>query len=136
MQVTDISAKYEKAVTLISFPADLVELFSRFKRRKKEHFFVATLRADNKVIGLHVVALGSDDKTMVCPRSVFGVALLDGAVKIAVGHNHPTGNPDPSEPDKHITRKLREAGEILDISVIDHIIVCPDGSYYSFEENR
>ncbi len=99
----------------------------------REHFVVLLLDKKNKVIGINTVAIGSLSSTVVHPREVFKPAILANAAAIICAHNHPSGDPTPSPEDKATTRKLVEAGKILGIQVLDHIIV-GDERAYSFAD--
>ncbi len=89
----------------------------------QEAFTVVTLNRKNNVIDRHLVTLGLIDASLVHAREVFRHAVADSACAIIVSHNHPSGDPSPSAEDLSITRKLVEAGKILDIRVLDHVIV-------------
>jgi DNA repair protein RadC len=86
-------------------------------------FCVLTLNGKNRLIRRHLVSLGTANSTLVHPREVFRPAIQDGAVSIIVAHNHPSGDPSPSANDIRITKNLVEAGKIIQIGVIDHLIV-------------
>ncbi len=101
----------------------------------REHFVVLLLNRKNQVVGLHTVSIGSVTASIVHPREVYKVAILANATAIICGHNHPSGDPAPSQEDRALTSRLVEAGAILGIDVLDHIIV-GDGSqrYFSFAD--
>jgi DNA repair protein RadC len=88
----------------------------------QEHLVILIANVAHAIAGYKVIASGSQDHVEVEPRIIFRHALLLGAAKIIVVHNHPTGGSDPSERDLEITRKLVEAGELLNLEVLDHII--------------
>ena len=105
-----------------------------------EHFVVIWLNQKYKIIGLRTVAIGSLTAAVVHPREVF-IGTSDGRVAhMILAHNHPSGDPNPSKEDCAITRRLVEAGELLGITIIDHIIVAYDcnsvHTYYSFADNN
>ena len=101
----------------------------------RENFAVIMLDAKNKIVGLHVVSQGSLNQTIVHPRETFKAAILANAATVILAHNHPSGDTKPSREDMEITKRLREAGDILGIKVLDHVIVDTDsGSYTSFVE--
>jgi DNA repair protein RadC len=89
----------------------------------QEFFHVLSLNAKQKLINRHLVTLGLVDATAVHPREVFRAAIKDGASGIIVVHNHPSGDTTPSAEDLRITRQLVEAGKIVGIKVVDHIII-------------
>lgn len=89
----------------------------------QESFCILTINARNYVIDRHLVSLGLVDQAIIHPREVFQYALLDSASRIIIIHNHPSGDPTPSAEDIQITRQLIDAGKIIDIKVIDHVII-------------
>ena len=102
--------------------------------QNKEHFWVMGLNTKNQIQYLELVTLGLLDQTAVHPREVFRFAVMKGVKSIIVCHNHPSGDPEPSEKDKSLTKRLVAAGEVLGIQVLDHVVVGEDGAYYSFRE--
>ena len=98
-----------------------------------EVFAIICLSTKHRVIAYHEVSRGTLDATLVHPREVFKAALLANAAAIILTHNHPSGDPTPSADDVGLTRRLVEAGTLLGVDVLDHIIV-GDGRYYSFRE--
>ncbi|MDF0673238.1 MAG: JAB domain-containing protein [Nitrospira sp.] len=101
----------------------------------REHFAVVSLTAKNKPIGFHVVSVGSLTLSVVHPREVFKAAILQNAAAVILAHNHPSGDPTPSSEDKFLTGRLVEAGDILGIRVLDHIVF-GDTTHYSFADNE
>lgn len=89
----------------------------------QESFWVFCLNVRNNVVSAHMTGLGTLDKCPVHPREVFRHAIINGASKIIIAHNHPSGDPSPSQPDLDITRGLVEAGKIVGIEVLDHVVV-------------
>ncbi len=87
------------------------------------------------MIRKRIVTIGLLNKTQVHPREVFADAITDRAAAIIIAHNHPSGEPEPSVSDLKITQQIQEAGKIIGINVLDHIIVSKD-DYYSFQESR
>jgi DNA repair protein RadC len=98
----------------------------------EEVFSIITLSTKNEVIGVFEVSRGTLDSSLVHPREVFKRALLSNASSIILLHNHPSGDPKPSPEDIRITKRLKNAGELLGIQVFDHVII-GDG-YYSLKE--
>ncbi|HOE16902.1 MAG TPA: DNA repair protein RadC [Syntrophorhabdaceae bacterium] len=96
------------------------------KDKAKEHFKLILLNTRNKIIGLSTVSIGTLNASLVHPREVFKDAIRHSASSVVVAHNHPSGNPEPSEEDIKITRRLVESGKILGIEVLDHIIIGKD----------
>ena len=102
-----------------------------------EEFNVLLLDRSNRAMAICPISKGGVSGTVVDLKIVFAAALKGRASSIILAHNHPSGNLTPSQADIELTRKFRKAGEILDISVLDHLILSPDGDYYSFaDENR
>ncbi len=89
----------------------------------------------NQVIGFHTVSIGSLTASVVHPREVYKVAILSNAAAVIFGHNHPSGDPTPSAEDKALTSRLVEAGEILGMQVLDHVVI-GDGTsrHFSFAD--
>ena len=101
----------------------------------REHFMVAMLDQKHKVIGINTVSMGSLTASVVHPREVMKPAILSNAAALLCCHNHPSGAPQPSQEDRALTKRLVDAGQLLGINVLDHIIL-GDGSetYYSFAD--
>ncbi|MFD2370574.1 JAB domain-containing protein [Brevibacillus sp. GCM10020057] len=119
----------------IKMARDVVELFLSFlDETDREQFFLLCLNTKNEPTALHTVSIGSLDSSIVHPREVFKVAILSNAASVIVAHNHPSGDPTPSREDIQVTKMLQQAGEMLGITVLDHIIVGTEGAYYSLKE--
>ena len=101
--------------------------------REKEHFWLVCLANNNLIVNIELVSLGSVNATTVKPMNVFRVAVLKGAVKVILCHNHPSGELRPSEADKDLTDRLIQVGRILNIEVIDHLIISTK-TYMSFSD--
>jgi len=114
-------------------PQQIYELFRDLVHETKEHFLALHLDGKNRIICLDRVAIGSLSQCVVHVREVFKSALLSSAAALILAHNHPSGCPNPSSEDLQITRRLKEAGDLIGIKVLDHIIV-GDGQYVSFVE--
>ena len=99
----------------------------------EENFIILCLNTKNKIAGVHTVSIGSLSSSIVHPREVFKAAILNNAASIILMHNHPSGDPEPSREDIEITHRLVNAGNILGINVLDHIII-GDGRYISLKE--
>jgi DNA repair protein RadC len=99
----------------------------------KEDFIVCSLTIRNTVIAVDVVSIGTLSASLVHPRELFGQAIKRHAAQIIISHNHPSGETDPSEDDLKITKRIVEAGKIMGIEVLDHLIVTTN-SYLSFKE--
>ncbi|MGA3243394.1 MAG: DNA repair protein RadC [Bacteroidota bacterium] len=115
-------------------PADVVQNFRfLFHQIVHERFVCLWLNTANRVMGLTVVSEGTLNSSLVHPREVFRDAIVATSASIIVMHNHPSGNPEPSQEDITITRQLVESGKVLGIPVHDHVIIAEDG-YTSFAE--
>ena len=117
----------------ISTPADALPLIRHFADRKQEHFLSITINGANEVLNVRVVSIGLIDRSPVHPREVFADVLTDRASGIIVAHNHPEGTLEPSQSDVDATKQIKQAGEIVGIELLDHIIFNRKG-YYSFLE--
>lgn len=101
----------------------------------KEHFWVMGLDTKQHIQYLELVSLGLLDRTVVHPREVFRFAVMKGVKSVLLVHNHPSGDPQPSSQDRAITERLAEAGKVLGIQVLDHVIVGEAPAYYSLQEH-
>ena len=101
----------------------------------QEHFKVLLLNNSNKVKGIYEVSSGGITGTLVDIRIVFALILKSLSTAIILVHNHPSGKLTPSLADKQLTQKIKSAAEFFDIKVLDHLILSPDGDFYSFAEN-
>jgi DNA repair protein RadC len=100
----------------------------------REHFVVLCLDGKNAVIAANIVSVGSLNLAIVHPRETFKAAVLCNANAIICGHNHPSGDPEPSMEDQALTKRLHAAGEVLGIKLLDHIIIGDEGRQYSFAD--
>ena len=115
----------ENLKTTVKSPEDVIKTVKKqLKGKKKEHFMVLSLDTRNHLINTNTVSIGSLDSSIVHPREVFKEAFSASAASVIFVHNHPSGDPTPSEDDIKLTRRLVETGEIMGIEVLDHIIVC------------
>jgi DNA repair protein RadC len=101
---------------------------------KQENFMILHLNSKNRIIKDEIISLGTLNASIIHPREVFKSAIKESANSIILVHNHPSGDSEPSVEDKQITERLMEAGELLDIKVLDHVIIGKD-NYHSFKEN-
>jgi DNA repair protein RadC len=104
--------------------------------RKKEHFWAIGTNVKLRIEYIDLVSLGTLNETVIHPREVFRYAIMKGVSSLILVHNHPSGDLTPSGQDKEITKRLKQAGEIIGIKVVDHIIVDGEGNYYSFNDLR
>ena len=118
---------------VVKSPEEVVSLVGgRLKGKKKEHFLALLLDTRSQLIKLAEISVGSLDTSIVHPREVFREAISASAASVIFVHNHPSGDPAASEDDIKLTKRLVEAGEIMGIDVLDHIIVC-DKEYLSLK---
>jgi DNA repair protein RadC len=140
--ILSIEARYRKEVVREDAPAwvskrftsasQVYEMFLDLRQEAKEHFITLHLDGKNRIACLDRVSVGSLNQSIVHPRELFKTALLSSAAAILLIHNHPTGDPTPSSEDLEVTRRIKEAGDLLGIKVLDHIII--GDSYLSFAE--
>ncbi len=105
-------------------PEDVCRVCADIAGLAQESFHVLSLNAKNFMVNRHLISLGLVDASLVHPREVFRAAIgEDGASSVILAHNHPTGDPTPSAEDLRITRQLVEAGRIIDIKVLDHVVI-------------
>ena len=122
-------ARYSEPLRLSS---DVYRFLQRRARAwDREHFLMLPLDGKNRVLGFEVVSVGTLSASLVHPREVFKAAILANAAAIVVAHNHPSGDPTPSAEDRAITQRLKQAGELLGVRVLDHVVLGAD-RYYSF----
>ncbi len=118
---------------LVKTPDDVVGVVrGRLKGKKKEHFLALLLDTRSQLIKVSEISIGSLDTSIVHPREVFKEAISASAASVIFVHNHPSGDPEASEDDIKLTKRLAEAGEIVGIEVLDHIIIC-DKNYLSLK---
>lgn len=114
-------------------PEDILALVQEFREKKQEHFICISLNGAGEVLNKRVVTIGLLNHSLVHPREVFADAITDRAASVVCVHNHPSGSLEPSSQDIAITRQLEEAGALLGIRLLDHIIITKTG-YASMKE--
>jgi DNA repair protein RadC len=116
-------------------PADLARfLVPQFGGRPVEHFGALLLDGRNRLLRTAIVSIGTLDATVVQPRDVLREALMEVAAAIVLFHNHPSGDPTPSRDDLLVTRRMVDAGVVMGIDVLDHLVLA-EASFYSFRDN-
>ena len=132
-------ARKEKVMT----PQDVSQLCTDIKNLAQETFQILVLNTKNFLLNRHIVTLGLVNSSLVHAREVFRPAILDGGSAVILVHNHPSGDATPSAEDIRITTRLMEAGKIVDIRLMDHIIIGRNGNsggedkgFFSMRENR
>jgi DNA repair protein RadC len=120
----------------VTSPQEIADIFIPLLRDdNKERFIVVCLNSANKIIKHETISIGNLNSSVVHPREIFKVAIDCSSASIILIHNHPSGNPEPSNEDIKITKKIVETGKIMDIPVFDHLIIAGD-TYTSFVEKR
>ena len=115
-------------------PQKIYEYVKHYAYEEQEHLIVLGFNGSGELLCCDVVTKGLADKTIVHPREVFKNVIRNSGLSIVLVHNHPSGNISPSDADINMTEKINEAGKLLGIKVLDHLIISTDG-YYSFREN-
>jgi DNA repair protein RadC len=137
-QVKERSSLYDIDHKFIHHPKDAAQIIRdilEIHEDASERFGIITLTTKNEIAGFHVLSMGSLNASIVHPREVFKTAILNNAAAIICFHSHPSGDPTPSPEDEQITHRLNEAGELMGIKVLDHLIVC-SSNYASLKENE
>lgn len=111
----------------IKAPSDIFPYVRHYADRKQEIFLCAALNGAYEIIGIRIVSVGLVNRALVHPREVFADPLSDRASAIIICHNHPSGNLNPSSEDIDVTKRLKEAGQILGIPLLDHIVFSQSG---------
>lgn len=135
--VKEKSSLYDLQTKIIRSPEDghkALREIVRLEEYPKEIFGILSLSTKNEIIGVHIVHMGSLNASIVHPREVFQHAVLTNAASVLAFHNHPSGDPTPSREDIEVTKRLAEAGKILGIELLDHVIEGHDGRYVSLKE--
>jgi len=125
----------DKKAEIYLKPKEIWEELKDLRDHKKEHFVIFYLDSRNQEIKREIISVGSLNANLVHPREVFEPAVRHLAAQIVLTHNHPSGDPEPSEDDLEITKQLTESGKILGIEVVDHIIITKTG-FISFKEKN
>jgi len=123
------------AAALVRGPETVFDLCRDIRGTNREHFVGFYLNSRNQVLRREVISIGSLNASIVHPREVFQPAIAVSAASLILAHNHPSGDPTPSEEDLAITRRLVEAGRIIGIDILDHVVVAKD-AYASFKERK
>ncbi len=126
----ELARRYNgRKLSVITCAEDVIPLIFHIRDKKQEYFVCITLNGANEVINNRIVTVGLLNSSQIHPREVFADAISDRAASVILIHNHPSGNLEPSEDDGRITKQMREAGRILGIAVLDHIIITEDGNF-------
>jgi DNA repair protein RadC len=130
----DKSSKNRERLIIKTPEEAYLELKGRSRGQMKEHFWAILLDTRNRVIKTSEISVGSLDTSLVHPRELFKEAISARASSMIIGHNHPSGNPEASQDDIKLSKRLIEAGQLIGIEVIDHIIL-GDGRYLSLKRD-
>ncbi len=131
-----LSKELKKCVTTPSILAEILQLLLRQRDetdRMKEIFYVIGLDTRNNIQFIEIVSIGTLTASLVHPRETFRIAIIKNSAHIIIAHNHPSGEVDPSEDDLKITKRLVDAGKLMGIEVLDHLIFT-QRNYLSFKE--
>ena len=147
ISLIELSKRYNKLINggydnkikhkTINSAKDVKNIFiDKFRNYKKEVLSIILLDTKNKIISFKEgITIGILNSSLIHPREIFKEAIKESANSVILVHNHPSGDPNPSQKDIEITKKIFEAGELLGINVLDHVII-GDESYWSYKENR
>lgn len=108
---------------IIDSPEKAVEQLVDIRDKKQEYFVCLTLDGANRLIAKRIISIGTLTSSLVHPREVFAEAITDRAASIVVAHNHPSGSLEPSQADREVTKRLKDAAELLGVTMLDHLIV-------------
>ena len=125
-QVKDYGGLYNLQSKRISSPtvaADIIQEVFDLENQPVEHFGILTLNNKNEVVGAHTLGIGTINAAIASPREVFKAALMNNAISVILFHNHPSGDTTPSPEDLQMTKVMVDAGKIIGIEVLDHIII-------------
>ncbi|MBU0718597.1 MAG: JAB domain-containing protein [Planctomycetes bacterium] len=114
----------------LNSPGEVAKRYAYLEKYDRERLIRIDLDNENRVIGEELVAIGTADAALMSPREIFRGAILNGATRIIVVHNHPSGNAEPSREDLDVREKLVEAGKLLAVPVVDFVIVGEGGRYW------
>jgi len=144
-RVCDIVKKYnaENVGSILNNPEIVAKMIASIlngmerQDRDKEIFFAIGLDVRLKIKYIEIVSIGGLNSALVSPRELFRTPFIKGGIaQLIIAHNHPSGDTTPSEDDILITHRFKKAGDLLNISIIDHIIVAIDGKFFSFKANK
>jgi len=138
LSVVELCKRYsnkQKENPKIDAPWKVIKIVSPLIKGKKEHLFVLVLSLNQKLLAVELVAIGSLNVVNASPREIFSPVLVKGGYFYILVHNHPDGEAKPSAEDIAFTKRIQEAGKLLGLELLDHIILGRDG-YFSFRENK
>jgi len=130
-----MSIQVKEAAPMVLLPLNVYERLREYCDHRKENFIVLLLNTQQEIIAQEVVSVGTLNTSLVHPREVYQRAIAAGCASIIVAHNHPSGSLEPSTEDLQITKRLQDAGKLLGIELVDHVIISKQG-YSSFRERN
>ena len=140
-RVNIVSLELVKESCLLYGPRQCLSIFDAYelvapfiKNKDCEDLLVVGLNIKNEPMVINIAHIGTVNKSIATPRDILKLVLLSNVNRMIAAHNHPSGNVEPSEQDKQLTKRLQVAGKIIGIELIDHLIVSPNDTYYSFKE--
>lgn len=133
MKYDIISVRSSRQIYKVTRPADVYSALKRYANAKVESFYVVLLDGVHQIQSVKLVSVGLTNRTLAHPREVYRPAIIASATAIIVSHNHPSGCNQASPDDIELTRRLRDAGDILGIPLLDHLIISKTG-FFSFTE--
>jgi DNA repair protein RadC len=116
-------------------PLEIAWQCKDFRKADKEHFCVFFLNTQNRIISREIVSIGTLNTSLIHPRECFRTAILKNSAAVIFAHNHPSGSLEPSDEDMAVTKRLKDAGKLIGIEVLDHVIVTAE-SYKSLREQN
>lgn len=133
-ELIQILKEKEKDIKPGNCPYKIYENIRKYGLKDKEHFLVTMLDGSHNIIKTELITMGLVNRTLVHPREVFRPAIKNNATAVVLSHNHPSGNLEPSQDDLECTIRLRKAGQLIGIEVLDHLIFSSSG-YHSMMES-
>jgi DNA repair protein RadC len=131
---TGVNYSLEEKITSPQIARDIIEKVLELSSSPVEKFGIIALTTKNKVAGVHIIAIGGLSQAVIEAREIFQHAILNNAASIILFHNHPSGDPDPSKEDVVFSKKIEDAGKLLSIKVMDHVIIGESGRFASLKE--
>jgi len=139
LAMSELGKRYNQeknSVKKITCAEDVFKLFhTRLRDKKQEHFYLIMLNNQNNITGEQLITMGTLDASIIDSREIFKPVIKNSAAKVILVHNHPGGDPNPSEEDLEVTKRLIEVGDLLGIKVLDHVIVGGD-KWWSWKERK
>jgi len=134
MTYSIVSERRAKEAVKVQSPEDVYQALSTYYNKRREHFLTLILDGSHTIQRILITSIGILNRSIVHPREVYAPAIKDEAAAIICAHNHPSGNTEPFSEDREITERLKEAGKILGIPLLDHLVFGKHG-YHSFLEH-